>query len=230
MSKQPSEAQGRRVFLRGLNVGAVSLAAAAAVSAQDKAATTPQHWEPARHDKDDWLERPSKHRLLLDTTRPDGLGEALGFSSNFVRVNKTDYNVPETDLALVVIMRHLSTPFGFNDAMWAKYGASMASLSKFEDPKSKAAPVLNVYNSKDYPNLPNRGATIDSLAKQGVQFGVCSVAGRAYAGSIATAVGATTDAIFNELVANLVTNARMVPAGIVAVSRAQERGYTLVTA
>ena len=34
----------------------------------------------------------------------------------------------------------------------------------------------------------------------------------------------------NELVANIVSNARMVPAGIVAVNRAQERGYTLVTA
>ena len=34
----------------------------------------------------------------------------------------------------------------------------------------------------------------------------------------------------DELVANIVSNARMVPAGIVAVNRAQERGYTLVTA
>ena len=35
--------------------------------------------------------------------------------------------------------------------------------------------------------------------------------------------------LYKELTANLVANARMVPAGIVAVNRAQERGYTLVT-
>ena len=35
---------------------------------------------------------------------------------------------------------------------------------------------------------------------------------------------------YNELAANLVPNSHMVAAGIVAVNRAQERGFTLVTA
>ena len=48
-------------------------------------------------------------------------------------------------------------------------------------------------------------------------------------GMIAEAVGGNGDAINSELIANLVRNARMVPAGIVAVNRAQERGYTLVS-
>jgi intracellular sulfur oxidation DsrE/DsrF family protein len=47
---------------------------------------------------------------------------------------------------------------------------------------------------------------------------------------IARAAGGDTDAVFAEMTANLVSNARMVPAGIVAVSRAQERGYSLVSA
>jgi intracellular sulfur oxidation DsrE/DsrF family protein len=34
------------------------------------------------------------------------------------------------------------------------------------------------------------------------------------------------DDVFKELTERLVPNARMVPAGIVAVSRAQEHGYT----
>ncbi len=42
--------------------------------------------------------------------------------------------------------------------------------------------------------------------------------------------GGNTDTIYDELVVNIVGNARMVPAGIVAVNRAQERGYTLVSA
>jgi intracellular sulfur oxidation DsrE/DsrF family protein len=57
--------------------------------------------------------------------------------------------------------------------------------------------------------------------------GVCSVATRGLAGLIARAVSGNADTINSELIANLVPNARMVPAGIVAVNRAQERGYTL---
>jgi intracellular sulfur oxidation DsrE/DsrF family protein len=86
-----------------------------------------------------------------------------------------------------------------------------------------------VYNATDYRELPNRGATLESLAKQGVQFGVCSVATRGLAQLVANAVGGKTEEVYQELIANLVTNARMVPAGVVAVSRAQERGYTLVS-
>jgi intracellular sulfur oxidation DsrE/DsrF family protein len=47
---------------------------------------------------------------------------------------------------------------------------------------------------------------------------------------IAQATGGQADSIFKELAANLVPNARIVPAGIVAVNRAQERGYTFVYA
>ena len=47
---------------------------------------------------------------------------------------------------------------------------------------------------------------------------------------IARAVGGNAEAVNKELIANLVSNARMVPAGIVAVNRAQERGYSFVSA
>ena len=79
--------------------------------------------------------------------------------------------------------------------------------------------------------LPNRNVTLDSLFKQGVQLAVCSVATRGYAAAVTQAVGGNADAINSELIANLVvSNARMVPAGIVAVNRAQEHGYSLVRA
>jgi intracellular sulfur oxidation DsrE/DsrF family protein len=50
------------------------------------------------------------------------------------------------------------------------------------------------------------------------------------AGAIAQAISGSADAVYNEIVANLVGNAHMVPAGIVAVNRAQERGYAFATA
>ncbi len=47
---------------------------------------------------------------------------------------------------------------------------------------------------------------------------------------IARSTGGNTDAALAELSANLIGNARFVSAGIVAVNRAQERGYSLATA
>ena len=130
----------------------------------------------------------------------------------------------------MIVLRHRSAPFGYNDAMWAKYGATLAARSKVEDPKTGKAPTANLYNASGYADLlANRDITLESLAKIGAQFAVCALSTRAIAGMIARAVGSHPETILTELTDNLVSNARLVPAGIVAVSRAQEHGYTLVT-
>ena len=115
--------------------------------------------------------------------------------------------------------------------MWAKYGGLITQRTNFNDPKTKQPPTINLYNSTTHGTaLTNRGNTLDSLLKRGLHLAVCQVSTRGNAGTIAMATGATADAVYNELVANLVSrNAHMVPAGIVAVNRAQERGYSLVS-
>ena len=232
MSEQSPSSPQRRSFLTRVNAGAAWLGAMAmggVAMAQQKSAPTAA-WTPARHEKDDWFDQlPGKHRLVFDTTAYGGLAEAILFANNFIRVNRADYGLQNGDLAVVIVVRHRSTPFGYNDAMWAKYGAPIAARSLVEDPKSKQAPKINIFNSADYAELGNRGTTLDSLFKLGVQLAVCATSTRGYAGSIAQAVGGNADAIFTELTSNLVSNSRMVPAGIVAVNRAQERGYSLVS-
>jgi intracellular sulfur oxidation DsrE/DsrF family protein len=234
MTRQTSlSSSERRSFLTRLSAGVTAFAAVVTGGqAAQGQSVAPKNWQPERHEKDDWLDRaPAKHRLVFDTTTPDGLGEAIAFASNFMRVNRTDYGLQNDDLAVVIVVRHRSTAFAYSDAIWAKYGIPMASRAQFTDPKTKAAPKVNVYNAADYgAQLPNRGTTLDSLLKQGVQLAVCQVASRGIAGAIAEATGGNTDAIYNELVGSIGSGARMVPAGIVAVNRAQERGYSFVSA
>jgi intracellular sulfur oxidation DsrE/DsrF family protein len=233
MSGQSPSSPERRSFLSRLRGRITSLAAVSVggVAMAQQKSTATARWEPARHEKDDWLDQlPGKHRLVFDTTALDGLSDAILFANNFIRVNRTDYGLQNNDLAVVIVVRHRSTPFGYNDAIWAKYGAPIAARAKVEDPKSKQAPKLNIFNSADYGELlSNRGMTLDSLFKSGLQLAVCSISTRGYATSIAQAVGGNADEIFTELTANLVSNSRMVPAGVVAVNRAQERGYSLVS-
>ena len=56
------------------------------------------------------------------------------------------------------------------------------------------------------------------------------MASRGLADSIAADAGGHADAVFKELIANTIPNSRVVSAGVLAVNRAQEYGYTLLTA
>src|SRR5258706_9672366 len=232
MSGPSLSSSERRSFFTRLSAGVASLGAIAigsGVARAQQKSTAAARWEPARHEKDDWFDQlPGKHRLVFDTISFDGLANAILFANNFIRVNRADYGLQSNDLAVVIVVRHRSTPFGYNDAMWAKYAMPIATRSKVEDPKSKLAPKINIFNSADYAELlPNRDMTLDSLFKQGLQLAVCGTSTRGYAGAIAQAVGGDANAIFNALTSNLVSNARIVPAGIQAVNRAQDPGYSL---
>jgi|SRR5579872_1853751 len=222
MTKEIPASSERRSFLTRFHAGAASIAALAlgSVAKAQVKSTPPARWEPARHDKDDWMDAlPGKHRLVFDTTSAEGFRNALLFANNFILANHDDYGLQNQDLAIIVIARHMSTGYGFNNEMWAKYGASLAGPAPSADTPAKEPLKMN-------PSA----ASLAPLSNQGVQFAVCSMATRRLAGMIARAAGGNADAVNRELIANLVSNGRMVPAGIVAVNRAQERGYSLVSA
>ena len=227
-------ALARRSFLSRIVAGAGAFGAAfggASIAQAQSAPAAGGAFQPARHAEDDWFDQTTaKHRFFYDTTSAGGLGQALFFARNYFSANASGYKLADTDLAQVICVRHQSTLFAFTDAMWVKYGAALSERADhFVDPKTKQVPTTNVYMSDGYGEaLRNVNVTIDQLAKRGVRLAVCSLATRAAAQLAAQKTGGNVDAIFKELTENLVPNARMVPAGIVAVNRAQERGYSFV--
>ncbi len=74
------------------------------------------------------------------------------------------------------------------------------------------------------------GNTIDSLLERGTQFAVCNAATQFFAGQVSQATGIGSDEAYDELVASAIPNSRFVSAGVVAVTRAQEYGYSLLYA
>jgi intracellular sulfur oxidation DsrE/DsrF family protein len=200
------------------------------VAAAQGGSATAAEFQPARHPEDDWFDQTTaKHRFFYDTTTPGGYGQALFFARNYFVANASGYKLTDADLAQIVCMRHESTSFAFTDAMWQKYGAALSERAgTFIDPKTEQVPTINVYMAGGYGEaLNNVNVTIDQMAKRGVRFAVCAMATRAAAQLIAQKGGGNVDAVFKELTDNLVPNAHIVPAGIVAVNRAQERGYSL---
>jgi intracellular sulfur oxidation DsrE/DsrF family protein len=220
----------RRRFITGLGAAAAAAGAGAVgASAQTPAAA---RFQSTRHTADDWMDRlPGKHRMVVDGVTANGAGEAVLFASNLYAANKAGYELGDADLGVIVVMRHFATPFAFTDAMWTKYGKAMSAMLSFTDPKTKEVPTINLFNSAAYGlTLPNLGNTIDALVKRGTQFAVCDMAMHFVAGQLAAAGGGDADAIYKDFAANLVPNSHIVPAGVVAVNRAQERGYTLIYA
>jgi intracellular sulfur oxidation DsrE/DsrF family protein len=224
----------RRSFLSRVVAGAAIIGGTVFRSESAAAqSSTPAPWRPVRHAQDDWLDQvPGGHRFIIDSTTASGLGSALLFANNFFVANQQGYGLGNADAAVVIVLRHNSTGFAFTDAMWAKYGAAMGEAAgNFDDPKTKTKPTINVYNSGAYLGaLPNGGVTFDTLVGRGVHFAVCQMASRRFAGVIANAHKVDVEAVYKELTSNLIRNSHMVPAGIVAVNRAQERGYAFANA
>ena len=208
----------KRSFLRTVGTRMTLLGAAAATTVPAIAAQSSEKspYRAARHSQDDWFDDiPGQHRLLFDTTESAGLSSALLYSTNYYAANQSSYGLQNSDLAVIIVVRHFSTPYAYNDTIWSKYGTSLSKFIDANKEPSKTNTFLRQMN----------GAT-----GRGVHFAVCAMATRALAGSIARDANSTEDEIIKEISANLLPNSHLVPAGIVAVARAQERGYAFVHA
>lgn len=213
----------RRRFLTGAGAGAAAIGTLGVGTVTAFAQSTSGsggHWEPARHAEDEWFDRiPGKHRFFFDTITAEGLAQALLFSNNYFNANKSGYGLDSADLAVVICVRHRSTAFAFSDAMWAKYGRPLSERANYTDSRTSEPPSVNPYQAS------GRNVTLDAFIEKGGHFAVCQMATRACARTIARQNGGDAGQIYEELVANMVRNSHIVPAGIVAVNRAQEYGY-----
>ena len=217
----------RRLFLARLGAGAsVVLASVLGPAGAGAQSVADAPWRPTRHAQDDWYDKiPGTHRFLFDTSTGKSMGWALQFASNYFTANQEVYGLKDSDLAVVIVARHKSTSFAYNDAIWAKYGKQISEQADFMDPKTKEPPKINVYGPL---GETQQAGKMDALIKKGVQFAVCQMSTRGIATRIAKANGGEIDSVIKEITANLIGNAHMVPAGVLAVNRAQERGYSFI--
>jgi len=207
----------RRSFLAQAAPGvAIGAGAAITIPVATAQSVGGARWEPARHVQDDWLDQiPGKHRMVFDTTDSNGMNSALLYGNNYYTANRNSYGLQNNDLAVVIIARHSSTALAYNETMWSKYGDQLSRSIDTTTPPSKTNPYAR---------------QLTGMVDRGVHFAVCQMATGRVAGMIASATGKPNAEIVAEITANLLPNAHMVPAGIVLVGRAQDRGYALVNA
>lgn len=206
------DVKGRRQLVAGLGAAATAVALGPRTSAQG----TPAAFQPARHAQDEWMEAlPGRHRIILDLTTPEALPEGIRFAGNIFTGHKNGYGLEDSEVAIIMVLRHAATAYGYNNTLWAAHGKVM-------DSKAETAPIGNPYDSGDRVQL-------SALAKRGVHFIVCGSASLGLASRIAGR-GADTAPIIKEMTANVIPNGHLTMgvAGVVPLVHAQDRSYRYV--
>ena len=229
MHDSDKDIRARRSVITGVGAAAAGLALVSQTACAQSGRGT--GFQPARRSADAWLDGLSgTHRVFIDSATALGGAEAVLYANNLYAAQEgPDYNGAPADLAMVVCFRHFSTPFGYDDAMWAKYGGIFNSIMNFPDPTTGQAFTINPLNQTE-TILPNFGFTIDLVTGKGTNFGICRAATQFFSGQIAQSTGGDQAAVFDELVANAIPSSRFVSAGVMALTRAQEYGYSLLYA
>jgi intracellular sulfur oxidation DsrE/DsrF family protein len=224
MNNHDSNSTARRSLLSGIGVAA--LAGVALGSTAARAQQKSGKFEPKRHAEDAWMDAlPGVHRVFIDTDSTAGVGNALRYATNILNAQASGYKGADQDMAIIICMRHASTTLGFSDAMWAKYGSSLGAMmgrpAAAQQPQpGQAAPATPARNAQT--------AAIAAAAARGVHFAICDMATTLMSGMVARQAGLKAEDVHAELVANTVPNAHMVPAGVMALTRAQEYGYSFL--
>ena len=204
----------RRSFLSRLTLGAAAFGTAFSAMPSAARAESSRRAGPG-HPEDAWLDdMKGMHKIIYDGVTADNGYNGWFYARNFLTANAGGYKMKDSDCSIVVSVRHYSTGYGYSDAMWAKYG--LGEMLKVNDPSTSKPAQKNLHASE-----------AKELAGRGIQLAVCGLATSFFAGELAKKMGGTAADIEKELKANLVVpQARIVPAGVVVVSRAQEHGFT----
>ena len=208
----------RRTFLSTVAAGAAVVPALSLACAPGSAssATTPAD------ELETWFAgMTGPHKIIYDCSEPPGGPNGILFARNFMTLGQEKLGTTDAQMSVVVSFRHLATPYGFTDAMWAKY-PQFAALLKLDDPTTKKPAARNIPMHDEVMGFA--GASLPALTSRGVKFTVCGAATTFIAGVLAGKDG-DAKAIEAELSANLIPSARIVPAGVVGVQRAQKAGF-----
>ncbi len=165
-----------------------------------------------------WLNKiTGKHKMLFDAPEVNS-GMPVVWPRVWLNGNNENYGTKDTDNSAVIVLRHAGIPIAMHDALWAKY--KLGEVFNIKD--GDAAATRNVF-AKQMP-LPLPGTGIEQLLASGAQFGVCNVALTIYSGAVAQKMGLDPAAVKAEWVAGLIPGAQVVPSGVLAVARSQEKG------
>ena len=218
-------AANRREFL-----GMAGAAAAAAVAGLGAIAPATEALAADKRGTDftRWLDSiTGTHRQLYDMPEVnEGFGPVWSWA--FFMTGAQAYGVPESDLGVVVVLRHNALPLAFNDATWEKY--QLGEVFKIADPDTGAPALRNPYYAKP-GKFPVPDAALQKLLmRPNMRVAACNLALTFYSGMVAQKIGLKPEDVKAEWTAAVYPRIQIVPSGVVACNGAVSKGCTYVFA
>ena len=213
----PAGTSRRRSFLGRLAAGGLALLSAPSVLRGS---------EPdaglLQDTNDAWIGKlKGQHRQYFDATTVND-GFPLAYAFNWMGTMAKTYGLRDDQLSAVIGLRHFSIPIAFTDAIWSKY--ALGKVFNVTDPVTRQPSTRNIYLGSKAGDMMFPDAAVDKLVARGATVVVCNLALNVFSGMAAPNAGVSADAARAEWIAGLVPGAVVVPSGVLAVNRAQERG------
>jgi len=207
----------RRDFLGGVAAAAAAIGLGGNIVPAAQAAQSGE-----RTAFETWLDSiGGKYRQVYDAPSPNN-GFALIWSHVFLATGAQGYNVPESELGVVVVLRHSAIPIAFADAAWDKY--KLGEYFKINDPATKAPAMRNPFANIKPGDMPLPEAALEKLVARGVRFAVCNAAIYHQSARLARQAGLQHEAVQNDWLAAVLPGIQVVPSGVLAVNGAQSKG------
>lgn len=171
--------------------------------------------DESKHDA--WMKQLKGHRQLFHAI--DLNDRAMLMASNYLDAYEKEFGEKRGGATAVIGVHGGALNIGFTDAAWAKYAVGKAA--NFMDPATKEPAIRNTFAT-------GGELSVDTLQKRGVVFIMCNTALRLRSRALAKERGETYEAVYKDLEGSRLPGTILVPALVVAINRAQEKGFTYV--
>jgi intracellular sulfur oxidation DsrE/DsrF family protein len=220
----------RREFLETLALGGVALAVGACATGRSTNEAPLPAAPPAAKEgpwDSSWLDQlTAKHKQIFDVSAyADGGG--LFYAKNYFNAHRDAFGMTYPDVQAVLGIHGDAYPIVFGDAIWAKY--DFGRRVKAVDPRTGKPALRNVlWQPREGEEMYEY--SVNALQPRGAKFILCNNVLRFVTRTLAQETGATYEATRTGLIAGLLPNVTVVPAMVVALGLAQERGCAYVYA
>jgi len=210
----------RRKFIGALALGATASAMSALTG---PISTSSLSFDDKKlNDAEKWIEGiKGKHRIAYDGSTPHD-GFPIIWNWAFYHTNNLT-GVPDEEITAMTVIRHSAIAFALKSSLWKKY--KLGEFFEINDNSTGKPSLRNpMYEPQegDMPMPPIQG--IKDLQARGAMFCVCNLALNVYAGFIAPGMNMTADAVYKEFLEGVHPGIQVVPSGVWALGRAQEKG------
>ncbi|MDP9177086.1 MAG: hypothetical protein M3O61_05350 [Gemmatimonadota bacterium] len=172
--------------------------------------------DDSKHDA--WMgQLKGKHRQFFHAL--DLNDRAMLMATNYLDAYQNEFAEKPGEATAVIGVHGPALYLGFTDAAWTKY--SFGKAANLTDPTTKEPSVRNIFAT-------GGELAVDTAQKRGILFLICNTALRLRSRALAKERGETYEVVYNDLAASRLPGTILVPALVVAINRAQEKGFTYV--